>query len=309
MKKTIIILSSILAILLISLILIIPNQKKDFAIEPTPTSEESTPTPKPSATPTPTATPTSNPTETKLASLNYINKKINFFNMNYLDRYVSYKKQNPKVSDEMVVVYVNIGLDQTNYTNIKNTPNASSTNVLVNKYWTLGSNFVPAELEQVGAAYSWGNQYLTKVARIAFEKMAADIFAQGYTLYASSTYRSYSTQNGLYWNYVNNYGQAEADTFSARPGHSEHQTGLAVDVRTASTIYTSFGNTNEYIWMKNNAYKYGFIQRYTDETRWITGYVTEEWHYRYVGVEIATYIQNNKMTYDEYYVRFIENKK
>ena len=147
---------------------------------------------------------------------------------------------------------------------------------------------------------------MEKDAAKSFEKMAEAAKKDGYTIMAISTYRSYKYQTQLYNNYAAKDGKEKADTYSARAGYSEHQTGLAVDVDNNKLTYTNFGQTKEFSWMKENAYKYGFILRYTKEYEPITGYKDEPWHYRYVGVEIATYIQNNPMTYEEYYVRFLD---
>ena len=87
---------------------------------------------------------------------------------------------------------------------------------------------------------------------------------------------------------------------SARAGHSEHQTGLAVDVSNSSLDYDNFESTKEFYWMKNNAHKFGFILRYPKASFHITGFKYEPWHYRYVGIKIATYIYKNNLTLEEY---------
>jgi D-alanyl-D-alanine carboxypeptidase len=112
----------------------------------------------------------------------------------------------------------------------------------------------------------------------------------GMHLMLASGYRSYSEQVGLYNNYVSSYGQASADTFSARAGHSEHQTGLAADVEPVSgqcELDACFGNTPEGKWLAANAYKYGFIIRYPADKTLLTGYEYEPWHVRYVGVDLS----------------------
>lgn len=238
--------------------------------------------------------------------LDYVNKKLSFFKDEYIDRYINYKRENPQLDIEKVIVYVNIGLDREFYTDIADSPDMNTNTVLVNKYYYLGEDYVPENLETINSKYSAGAKQMESDARIAFEAMAKDAATLGYTIRAVSTYRSYSYQTQLYSNYAKSDGTEKADTYSARAGHSEHQTGLAVDVDNAKVSYTSFGSTKEFDWMKENAYKYGFILRYTKENEFITGYKDEPWHYRYVGVEIATYIQNNPMTYEEYYVRFLE---
>lgn len=235
-----------------------------------------------------------------------LSKTLDFYKENFKKRYIAYKEKNPNLDLEKVVVYVNIGLDQEFYSNISDSPNKSTDFVLVNKYYFLGEDYVPLNLETINSKYSSGSKKMESSARIAFEAMAKDARLEGYTIRAVSTYRSYSYQKSLYSNYVKNDGVEAADTYSARAGFSEHQTGLAVDVDNARESYTSFGETKEFEWMLKNAYKYGFILRYTKDNEFITGYKDEPWHYRYVGVKIANYIHNNPMTYEEYYARFLD---
>ncbi len=244
--------------------------------------------------------------EIKLEKLNNINEKLDFFKMENLDRYIAYKEKNPNLDDETVVVYVNIGLDQEFYTNRKDSPFKDTNKVITNKFYFLGENYVPKDLVKISSANSARELYLQKDAAEAFERMANDAKKEGYTIRAVSTYRSYSYQQGLYNNYVNQDGKAAADTYSARAGYSEHQTGLAADIDNANLSYTSFGLSKEFNWMQENCYKYGFILRYTKANEFITGYKDEPWHYRYVGVEIATYIKEHPMTYEEYFVRFLD---
>ena len=117
------------------------------------------------------------------------------------------------------------------------------------------------------------------------------------SIYLSSGFRSYETQNRIYNNYVSNYGQSSADTFSARPGHSEHQTGLAIDV---NSIDDSFADTPEAEWLASHAHEYGFIIRYPKGKESITGYKYEPWHIRYLGVEKATEVYNSGLTLEEF---------
>ena len=146
---------------------------------------------------------------------------------------------------------------------------------------------------------SYGNG-LTAETKSAFNTMSAAAKKDGLNIYISSGFRSYSTQNRIYNNYVNNYGKASADTFSARPGHSEHQSGLAVDV---NIISDAFIGTPEAIWLNNNCYKYGFILRYPQGKSNETGYKYEPWHFRYVGVDLATKLYNGGdwITMEDYF--------
>ncbi len=124
--------------------------------------------------------------------------------------------------------------------------------------------------------------------------------AQGLSLWIASGYRSYTYQNGLYQSYVNRNGKAAADTFSARPGHSEHQTGYAFDLNTVSE---AFANTKEGKWVNENASKYGFILRYPKGKDGETGYKYEPWHFRYVGTDLAEKLYNggNWITVEDYF--------
>ena len=123
---------------------------------------------------------------------------------------------------------------------------------------------------------------------------------EGLNIYISSGFRSYNKQKSLYNGYVSSDGKTKADTYSARPGHSEHQSGLAFDV---NQINSSFDNTKEAKWLHKNCYKYGFILRYPKNKTNETGYIYESWHYRYVGVELATKLYNNGdwITMEDYF--------
>ena len=141
---------------------------------------------------------------------------------------------------------------------------------------------------------------LTSETLNAFNDMRADAASLGLNIYISSGYRSYYDQRYIYNNYVSYDGVANADTYSARAGHSEHQTGLAFDL---NSIDDSFTYTDEGKWVHDNCYKYGLILRYPKGKDAITGYMHESWHLRYVGIDLATKLYNNGdwITLEEYY--------
>ncbi len=128
---------------------------------------------------------------------------------------------------------------------------------------------------------------------IMFEAAKQD----GINLFITSGFRSYNRQKELYNNYVKRDGKKAADTYSARPGHSEHQTGLAVDLNSTAN---SFANTPEAKWIAENSYKYGFIVRYPKGKEDITGYIYEPWHVRYLGVEKATEVFESGLCLEEF---------
>ena len=134
----------------------------------------------------------------------------------------------------------------------------------------------------------------TNILAFASEKAAA---AQGLNIYISSGYRSYSRQQTLYNNYVKSDGKALADTYSSRPGYSEHQTGLCFDL---NTIDDSFGNTKESAWLEQHAQEYGFIIRFPKGKDAQTGYQYEPWHLRYLGIDMATKVYNSGLSLEEY---------
>lgn len=171
--------------------------------------------------------------------------------------------------------------------------------LIVNKKIKLKKNYIP-ELHIIYSLFSDGKQYLTKEAKIHFEKMCFAALNNNLHLIAVSTYRSYNYQKKLFKHYVKTKGYKYAKMCSAKAGHSEHQTGLAVDIANQNLDYDNFEKTKEFEWVKDNAHKYGFILRYPKNKTKITGFKYEPWHYRYVGVKTATYIYNNNLTLEEY---------
>jgi len=140
--------------------------------------------------------------------------------------------------------------------------------------------------------------------------MRDDMIALGYRVHVVITYRSFRTQSGTYGKAVSNYGRLNADVSFARPGHSEHQTGLVVDMlhRGGFQImqHSGFDKTIEFEWLTKNAHRYGYILRYPNEYRHTHGYIFEPWHWRYVGAKIATAMHNEGIAvYEEYYGRYI----
>lgn len=242
----------------------------------------------------------------RLDELENIDKKIDYFNYNYIDRYINYKENNKELSIEQIIKNVNMNLDKTHYEDKIPAKNLNEKTILVNKYYYLDENYIPNNLEKINNQYALDNMKLVKEAKEAFEKLSKDALKEKLNIIAMSAYRSYSYQIDLYNRYAKSDGKEKADTYSGRPGHSEHQTGLAVDVYNKKLPYTSFENTKEYEWMMKNAYKYGFILRFPKDKEEETGYHFESWHYRYVGIDIATYIKENNISFEEYYATKIK---
>ena len=222
------------------------------------------------------------------------------------NRYMNYYEKNTKSTSKEIVTVVNTNIDRPFYTDTTKTDLSKGNLILVNKYTYLEEDYVPTMVEIKGiyhSPYNSATQYLTADAYEAFKEMVDAAKKDGITLFAASPYRSYSKQSELYNRYGKADGYDKADTYSARPGSSEHQTGLAVDINAADDW---FNNTKEAKWLANNAYKYGFILRYPKGKEYITGYQYESWHYRYVGKEAAKYIYENDITFEEYYAYFLD---
>ena len=162
--------------------------------------------------------------------------------------------------------------------------------LIVNKTYSLPENYVPENTYKDATGLKYCSECINNEAYEEFKLMKADATALGLNIWIQSGYRSYELQNELYTNYVNTDGKEAADTYSARPGHSEHQTGLAFDL---NTISDDFAYTDEGKWVNANAWKYGYILRYPKGKEKITGYKYEPWHFRYVGKKLAIKLYND----------------
>lgn len=171
--------------------------------------------------------------------------------------------------------------------------------LIANKTYALPQDFIPTNPDQpVNADRS--STCLDKTLMSAWNTMLKDATAKGLNIYIASGYRSYNYQVNVYNRYVKSDGAAVADTYSSRPGNSEHQTGLCFDL---NTIEDSFQYTNEGKWINDNCYKYGFCIRFPKGKDSATGYQYESWHLRYVGIDLATKLYNNGdwLSLEEYF--------
>ena len=238
--------------------------------------------------------------------LNLLKEK--YYLKNNLVRYLSYQKEYPNYSTNKIVELVNTNNDYNYYDHDIDTDVSKDYLLLVNKFYHLNEEYVPTDLVNVSNKYYYGsNHKIRQVAYDAFIDMWNQAYNEGIYLFINSSYRDYNSQLKVYDEYKNSQGTTYADAIAARPGYSEHQTGLSVDIFSKENTTTSnFKNSTAHLWLINNAHNYGFIQRYQEGKEDITGFKEESWHWRYVGVEAATYIHSNNFTFDEYYAYFIE---
>ncbi len=228
---------------------------------------------------------------------------VDYAKLDYYDRYVAYSDETGE-DEETTVLFVNLDFDKENYQD-STLVEKFSTDMLVNKHRNLAEDFVPNELVKISEDYaSEEGMECSKVALDAFKKMNSAASKEGLELVINSAYRSYQDQVDISNEYLKWYGQNYVDKYVAKPGYSEHQTGLAFDI--GSRKVNVFANSKEYEWMLENAYKYGFILRFTKKDEDITGFRSEPWHYRYVGEDIAKYIHEEDITFEEYWAMFLD---
>lgn len=186
--------------------------------------------------------------------------------------------------------------------------NPESISVLVNNIHKLPESYSPPDLIYADIPFLFQEKTEKRKMRSEAAGAIKDLFtnakAQGISLLGVSAYRSHATQTALFQSYVSKDGYEEAKTYSAMPGMSEHETGLAIDVTGGDgkcPAEDCFGGTKEAIWLEENAADYGFIIRYPKGKEAITGYKYEPWHLRFVGKSIALEIMKKGITLEEYF--------
>lgn len=244
-------------------------------------------------------------TEKNEKLINILNEK--YFLIKNLNKYIAYSDKNPEISLTEVIALVNVHRDQDYYENMEITDTSKGNIMLVNKYNALSKDYEVEDLKTISKTYSYGdNKKLNKEAYDAFISLADDAKKEGYTILIVSSYRTYQDQEDVWKDYKASFGTKKADAYAARAGSSEHETGLAIDVADYNDKNDKFEATESFKWMQTNAHKYGYILRYPKDKENITGYSYEAWHYRYVGIDTATKVYNEGITYDEYYEYYLK---
>ena len=175
--------------------------------------------------------------------------------------------------------------------------------VLIKNGFSVPSDYAPSDLRDVNIPYESEVGQLRDEAATALENMYKDGLKQGYSIAIKSSYRSYETQLAVYNEYFAMYDAAYAASLVSIPGSSEHQCGLSVDLTSQSVLdgtYGTFGESPDYDWVEENAYKYGFILRFPENTGDKTGATNEPWHFRYVGKEAAKEIHDKGWILEDY---------
>jgi len=220
---------------------------------------------------------------------------------NHYEPYIPYTPYEPEPV-EYVAAPPSSGIPE-NYAAWVSNEDALSYLALVNRHFRLSSSFTPHDLSTVQVNSTGGTHLMRYSAARAMEILFAEASYHGHTLIARSGFRSYATQQSTHHHWINVMGETEARRVSARPGHSEHQLGLALDISTHSLngeLRQSFSATAEGTWVRYNAHRFGFIVRYPYNREADTGFIYEPWHLRFVGVDSATAIFYGGLILEEY---------
>ena len=238
---------------------------------------------------------------------NFVNEK--YFLFKNLNNYLTYKKDNSNKKYSEVVSIINTEANIEWIDEEKDTDTSKNELMLVNRLYGLKKDYVPTNIIDAPLKYSYKG---IKIDESILEDIVSLISSGkevGYTFVISYGYRSYADQEKMYNSYVNSYGQSEADNIVARPGHSEYQTGFAFDLQPYNKVFDNAFESEEYTWLKENSYKYGFIMRLEQDKEEITGFTASPWKLRYVGVDAATKIHNEAITFEEYYAYYVIGDK
>jgi len=207
-------------------------------------------------------------------------------------RYEEFQKNNPDIPLTKVIALVNVNFDKGSYNEIMEVPDIYCMALLVNHNFALPSGWTPSDLESYGSGHRMREEVVSY-----FDSMRDSMIEAGLSVHVIRVYRPYDEQRNAHSRAVSRYGQATADRNWARAGHSEHQAGFSIDLLhrpfDTSMHNARFQDSSEFTWLTENAHNYGFILRYPYENRAFHRFVFEPWHWRFVGIDIATAMYND----------------
>ncbi len=233
-----------------------------------------------------------------------------YFLFKNLDSYLAYIKKEKEEDFTKVIAVINTHTNLKWYQETYESDTSLKELMIVNKFYALSKDYKPENMKNISLDYSYGKEGDNVLIDYAYDKFI-DLWNaakdEGFHLMVTSSYRDYESQQEIYDYRKNTQGERKADETAARPGHSEHQTGLVIDMTSKEApLDEEFKDSNAYKWLKDHAHEYGFIERYPEGKTYLTGYSPESWHWRYVGVDAATIIHDENITFDEYYAFYIE---
>lgn len=226
--------------------------------------------------------------------------KEKYFLFKNLDKYLEYKKENNSKNNGDIVAIINTEANVDWLDNEKEADTSKGDLILVNRIYGLSSDYEPDDIVDIPSLYAYAGK---KISNSILNDIITLIEAgkeEGYIFVVSDGYRSYKEQENIYNNYKNSFGESEADIYVAKPGHSEYQTGLSFDLMPYNKVIDNPSESEEYIWLKENAYKYGFIFRFPNDKENLTKFNSSTWRLRYVGSDASTIIYNENLCLEEY---------
>ena len=246
----------------------------------------------------------------KLLTMEYNEHIIPFMEEKYfiyskMNEYLEYKEKNKKKEYNKIVQLVNVEMHIDWLDNQKETDTSKNELMLVNRIYGLSEDFVPSDLVDVPTQYAYSGKKLSESVLNKVIELINAAKEVNYTFVIADGYRSYADQKDIYDSYSNYYGISETDTFVARPGHSEYQTGMTFDLKPYNKVIGDVSTNEEYLWLRDNAHKFGFIFRFNKEHEALTGFPSANWRLRYVGEDAATIIYNEGICFEEYYAYFV----
>ena len=235
--------------------------------------------------------------------------KEKYFIFNNLNQYLEYKSKNKKTDNTKIVSIINTEANIDWFDEERETNTDEKELMLVNRLYGLKEDYAPDDLVDVPSKYAYTGK---KISNSILDPIISLIEAgreSGYTFVVSDGYRSYQEQKNIYDSYASSMGLSETDKIVARPGHSEYQTGLSFDLMPYNKVLDKPKESSEYQWLKENAYKYGFIFRFPEDKTDLTGFNAATWRLRYVGTSAAAIIHSENICYEEYYAYFVRGNK
>ena len=230
-----------------------------------------------------------------------------YFIYENLDKYLDYKKSKKESDNTRIVAIINTEANIDWIDNERETDTSKEELMLVNRLYGLDSKYAPEDIVTVQTQYAYSGIKVRNIILDSIISLIDDAKEEGYTFVVSYGYRTYKEQKNTYNRYANSYGQASADERVARPGHSEYETGLSFDLEPYKYVNNKNKdkNSEEYSWLRENAHRYGFIFRFESDKEYLTGFSEDPWRLRYVGVDAAEMIYNEKICFEEYYAYFV----
>ncbi len=233
-----------------------------------------------------------------------------YFLFGYLDKYLYYMKNNKKETDYYkIIAIINTDASVEWIDEERDTKIEDGDLMLVNRLYGLSSDYEPEDLVSIPVKYAFDGKRIKNSILDNITGLMDEASENGFKLIVTDAYRSYSDQNNIYNSYADLNGRSEADKIVARPGHSEYQTGLSFDLEPYAKVYDTPLMSEEYLWLKNNAHKYGFIFRFESDKEYLTGFRASTWRLRYVGVEAAKIIHDENICFEEYYGFYVRGDK